>query len=107
MPNIARPFRGDQQFHRFGGIHLPFLIRLLRNLLQKVRDQQGNIFAPIVQRRQADLDYVEPIVEVFAEFARAHHFLQVAVRSRDDADINIDRFGAADRSHLVFLQDAQ
>ncbi len=36
-----------------------------------------------------------------------HQFLQVAVRSRDDAYVHLQCFRATNRPYLVFLQHAQ
>ena len=70
-------------------------------------DQQRNVFAPFVQRRQDDVYDIQSIIEVFAECALAHHGLQIPVSCRQYAHIHADGIGAADRTYLVLLQNAQ
>ena len=107
LTNIAGPFGRDQHLDSLGRVDLAFLIGLPGNLLQEMRDQQRDVFAPIVERRQLDVDDVQSVVKIFAEATFAHELLQIAVRRRDDAHVDLHCFGAADRAHLVLLQHAQ
>ncbi len=59
------------------------------------------------QGRQAHVHDVQAVVEILAEVTFTHHLLQVAVRCRYDAHVDVDRIGRADRPNLVFLQHAQ
>ena len=59
------------------------------------------------KRGQAQIDDVQPIEQVFAEGAALGRFGEVAVRGRDDADVDLDRLGAADAVDLAFLDGAQ
>jgi hypothetical protein len=56
-------------------------------LHQEVAHQNGDVFAPLAQARQAQADHVQAVVQVFAEQAVAHALLQVLVGGRDHAHI--------------------
>ena len=83
------------------------LLVLLADLLGEVLDEQGDIVGAVAQRRQDDGDDVEAVVEVIAESALADHRLEVAVRRRDDAHIDVNGFLTADAVEFLLLQDAQ
>ena len=46
-------------------------------LVDEVFCKEGDVFLSLLQRREADFDYVEPVIEVFAEGSFFHHGLQV------------------------------
>ena len=75
--------------------------------MQEVLDEQLDVVAALAQRRQHDVDDVEPVVEVFAEPSRAHECRQILVRRRDQPHVDVDLIVAADRLDAVLLQDAQ
>ena len=64
-------------------------------------------FGPLAQRGQAQVHDVQAIEQVFAERAVLHRFGEIAVRGGDDADIDLDRLGAADAVDLALLDGAQ
>jgi hypothetical protein len=61
----------------------------------------------LAQRRQHDREHVQPVVEVLAERAVGDLLLEIAVRRRHDAHVDLDRLGAADPFELALLQHAQ
>src|SRR5262249_25714485 len=69
--------------------------------------QQRNVLAPLAQRRQLDDHVLQALVQVLAEMAVGHRRLQVAVRRRHHADIDLDRLGAARARSLAVFQPAQ
>ena len=77
------------------------------NLATKCSTSARQVVEPIAQRRQVDREDVEPVVEVLAELALRDQRLEVAVGGRDDADVDLDRLGAADALELALLQHAQ
>ena len=83
------------------------LLVLLADLLDEVLDEKRDVIGAVAQRRQDDRDDVESVVEVIAERAFADHRLEVAVRRRDDAHIDVYRLLATDAVELLLLQDAQ
>ncbi len=62
---------------------------------------------PLAQGGQAQIDHVQAIEQVFAEGAVLDRVGEIAVRRGDDADIDLDRLGAADAVDLAFLDGAQ
>ena len=59
------------------------------------------------ERRQLDLDHAKPVVEILAEAPLLDGLLQVAVRRRDDSDIDGAGVGGAQGPYLAVLEHAQ
>ena len=59
------------------------------------------------KRRHADGNDVEPVVEIFAKQIFGNGLVEIAVGGGDDAHIDGDFAGAADRAHRALLQHAQ
>ncbi len=62
---------------------------------------------PLAQRRDLQVHDVEAEQQVLAEGAFAHRLDQIAVRGRDDADVDRHRLGAADAVDHALLDGAQ
>src|SRR6185312_16751986 len=69
--------------------------------------ERGDVLRPLAQCGDAQIDDVEPEVEVLAEIALARLLLEVAVGGGDEADIDLDRLAAADPVDLALLDGAQ
>ena len=76
-------------------------------LARKVMRQGPNILGAVAQRGNAQVHHVQAIQQVFAEGAVLDRFGQVAVGGADNADVHLDRLGAADAVDLAFLDGAQ
>src|SRR5882724_150851 len=76
-------------------------------LSESVRRQKREVFGPLTQRRNAECDDAQAIVEVLSESAFLYLSLQIAVRSRKHAHVNPNWTCASDPSHLAFLQHPQ
>src|SRR6185503_19108424 len=61
----------------------------------------------LAQRRQAQIDDIQAIEKIFTESAVLDGFRQVAVGGGDDADVHLNRLGAADAVDLPLLDGAQ
>src|SRR6185503_14016628 len=107
LADVAWPMARDEQLDGLGRIDLAFLAALRRDLPQEVLDEQRNVLAALAQRRQMNVDDVEAVVEVLAERALDHQILEILMRGRDHARIDLDRLRAADGPHLLLLKDAQ
>ena len=83
----------------------------LRNLLAVALEEQPRqlrqILEAIAQRRHPDRNDVDPVVEILAEAAFLHRALEIDVGRRDQAEVGLDRFRAADPFDLAFLDRAQ
>ena len=62
---------------------------------------------PLAQRRHHEAHDIEPEVEVLAELPLAHQLLEVAVRRRHEAHVELDRLRAADPVDRLRLQEPQ
>ena len=72
-----------------------------------MRRQQRDVFLALPQRRQRQLDHIQPVIKVAPEPALVHHRSQILMRGCQDARTNRHRVVAAERAHLFFLQCAQ
>ncbi len=70
-------------------------------------DQLVDVLQPLAQRRHADLDDVDAVEQVLAELALGDQRRQVLVGGRQDAHVDREFPGLADRPHALFLDDAQ
>src|SRR5262249_51873946 len=75
--------------------------------LEKMSQQQGNVFAPVAQRRKLKVNHVQPVEQVFAEAAFPHQGEQIDVGRRHDADIHLDLLGPAKAHEFAFLNDTK
>ena len=69
--------------------------------------QQGDILAPLAQRRNAHTDHVQAMVEIVAERAVAHAALQVLVRRGDHPHVRLQLLVAADPVKRSVREHAQ
>src|SRR5262249_54477908 len=73
----------------------------------EVAHQLGHVLSPIAQRRDANREYAQAIVQVLAEAARAHLVLEAPVRRGDQPDVDLAGLRLSDRDDLAFLEDAE
>ena len=78
-----------------------------RQAMQDGVGQLGDVFAALAQRRHAQLDHVDAVVEVFAELRLRHQVGEVLVRGRQDAHVDRRLALLADGPHGLFLDHAQ
>ena len=74
---------------------------------QEMLRQRLDVFGPFAQRRQVDLEDVEPEKQVVAEPALRHTPRQILMRRGENADVQRLRLVGADRQNLVVFQHAQ
>src|SRR5882724_2493806 len=65
------------------------------------------IIFPIAQWWNADLEYLEAVVQVFPELSALDLLPQVSIGRGDDADLRLHRLGAAQALELALLQHPQ
>jgi hypothetical protein len=80
---------------------------LLGILVEEELDQEGDVFAPLAERRQDEAGDVEAVVEVLTEALLGDGRHQVEVRRGDDAHVDLDRLVLADAPDLVLLDRAE
>ncbi len=69
--------------------------------------QHRNVLAPLAQRRQADADDVQAMVEVLAKTPVGDARLEVLVGGGDDAHVDVDLLEAADAVETAVRQYAK
>src|SRR5262245_36898018 len=107
LADVARETVGEQPLERLGGDPLDLLAELARVPLEEVVDEQREVVLALAQRRQRDLDHVEPVVEVFAEARRRDFLLEASVGRRDDAHVGPLVLRASDPPERLLLDHAQ
>ena len=107
FPDVARPLVAHQEFQRVGLQHGHLLLQLSRESLDEGSRERRHIRFPLAERRHVDGDDVEPVVQVITEGARLHHRRQVAVRGRDQPDVDLDGARTAQPFEFVLLQYTQ
>ena len=107
LAHVAGPVMVPQQFLGIGrqrqGVH-PVGFRVH---LDEVQGQHLDVAGALRKGRDSQVDHVEAEVKVVAEAPGGHFFLHVAVGGGDDADVHLDRLGAADAVDFAFLDGAQ
>ena len=74
---------------------------------EKAIRQHRNIHGALAQRRQPDREGVDAVVEIFAETALAHEHVERAIGGRDQAEVDVDRFVAAEAFEASLFEHAQ
>src|SRR6185312_208774 len=85
-----------------GGRCLP-----IREAADEMVHQDGQVAGSLAQRRDGELDGVDPIVEVLAESPFRDLLAQISVGRGHDPDVDRDRPVASERLDRPFLQHAQ
>src|SRR5258705_14002128 len=75
-----------------------FLVRLCK-AIQEMVYQQGNVFAPLVQVGQVDIDDAKPVVEIFSKGASANPFENILIGCGKHSHINFNVLVPADSAN--------
>src|SRR5262249_10551678 len=78
-----------------------------RNLPQERLRKNHDVFAPLTQRRDPDVEPVQSIVQIESEVVSRDRPVQVTIRRGDDANIRSDGPYAAQTRELALLQYPQ
>ena len=78
-----------------------------REALHEVLREQQDVAAARTQRRQLDVDHVQPVEQILAKQVLVHRGLEIAVGGGDDARVERHLGFAAHRTHPPLLQCAQ
>ena len=107
LADVARPVVLAQRVERVLS-HLNVGASVLcAELLEELLDQRGDVLLAVAQRRNEEGDDVEPVEEVFAEVAAGDLLFEVLVGGGDDAHIDVDGMGGADREEALFVEGAE
>src|SRR5262249_4966059 len=106
LPDIARPRVLGQARQ---GLRRKLLLPpvLLVEAGQEQRDQTGNLLPPLPERRDPELDGIEPIIEILSGLAQRHLALEVPVGGRDHASVDVDQAVASHAGEGEILKHVQ
>ena len=76
-------------------------------MFEKVLDKEWDIFDPLAQGRNAELDHLEPIEQILTETTRLDPLSEVAVGRRNEAKIDLDLSRPADPHDVTLLEHPQ
>ena len=107
LTDVARPVVGDDLRQRAVAEAFHALAVLPGKALQEMRGERRHVALPTPQRGQRDVDHVEPIVQILAEFSLRDQLLQVAVRRGDEADVHGLGLVAAHALELPLLEHSK
>src|SRR5262249_31865400 len=106
LAHLARPAVAHEHGHRRGA-DLRRLAAGRDRVGEEGRGQARYGVAPLAQRQHVQRDAVHAEEEVLAELAARDLVAEVAVRRRDEADVEVDRLDAADAVDGPGLEHAQ
>src|SRR6185369_16670956 len=79
----------------------------LRGALEQELSKQQTVALPLAQRRNANGDFADAVIKIFAEHGAGGELVDGPVRGADEPQIERDRRAATDAIHGTLLQDAQ
>ena len=103
LADVARPLIGLKEVLKLVGQLALRPVVAPRIAVDEELCELRNLGAPLAQRRHRHLDHLQAIVKIFAELTVLEHDFEVAVRRRDDAHVDVDRFVAAELRELRVL----
>ncbi len=108
LADVARPVVGFERCHRVGGTLGQGHAVFHREEPQEVIEQRRHVVLALAQRRDRDVDDVEAVVEVFAEFAGGDPLGQAAVGRRHHAHVRVDAVAfVADALDFAGFEEAE
>ena len=107
LTHIARKGEILERHHSAVGDALGLHTQLLGTVLQEMPRQHGNVLTTLAQRRQAQANDVEPMVQIFAKHALFNALLQVLVGRCYHAHIGLHRTVPADAVKVTVAQHPQ
>src|SRR5262249_52920190 len=107
LPDIARPIITGEGEHSVFCKALDSFIVFIRIKLQEMHGQKLYVFLSLSERRNANVNNIQAVKEVFPEPLFFDFFVQVFVRCCENPHIRINRTRAAEPFEFAVLQYAQ
>src|ERR1035438_4536726 len=107
LADISRPVVRQQQAFGFGRKTVNLALEFAVVVLDEESGHRQNILGPLAQRRDDELDYVQPIVKILPESAFSDGLTQILIGGRYDAYIDTDVAQAPQAPEALLFQDAQ
>ena len=104
--NVAGPRIGLQRCHVLPADRLDAPAEGVREFFNETPDEDRNVLAPLTQRRHADREDVEPVVEIVPERPRSHQLLEIAMGGGDNPHVDGDSRGTPQPLDLPLFQHA-
>ena len=76
-------------------------------MIDVVINDRGNLRSSFAQRRHAQTNHVQTIVQIFAKTALGDHLFQISVRCGDDPNVHFDGALFTKRLNLSFLSKTE
>ena len=86
------------------GIFLPYASLYF---FKEILNQERNVFRPLAQRRNANLNRIQPIKKIFPEAPGQNFSAEIAIRGRDQVHVDLFHFRRPDLLNLAVLDHAQ
>src|SRR5208282_5871092 len=107
LAHIARPIVVHQELHRGVRETSRRLVVFAAELVEKALDELRDIFLALAEGRQLQRNDVEAVIQVLAETAFANQLHQIFVGGGKNANVDLDRIGAAEAHEFALLNDAE
>src|ERR1043166_5998082 len=107
LADVARPVVVQQRRHGLRVQVQRMHVQLLAKLPQKGGRQLRDVFWTLSQRWNANVEDVDPVIEIGAELAACNGLSQVSIRRGDDAHVGSHRPRAAEAHELALLEHAK
>ena len=104
LPHVSRPVVAARGLQKLGRQHRGRHAVAPCGQRREVLEQRREILEALAQRRDVQREHLQPEVEVGAELAPGHHFVQVPVGGGDEPRGDAPGPGAPDAPHLAALQ---
>src|SRR5882724_8239001 len=109
LADVAGPVVAAEDALRVGTDADALLSEVAAQAVEDAASQDGDILAPVAQRRNVELQSADPVVEILAEPALLNGGAQLAVGGGDEADVDgavLDVAEAAEAFLFEHLQEA-
>src|SRR5271169_3437813 len=107
LADVPRPGVAHEGVERVIGKFLRAAIVGLREFLQEIPRQLGDVLFAVAQRWNVEGNHVKPVEEVFAEIALGDFVFKVFIRRGDHARIRRDGLLLPDRNEAALVEGAQ
>src|SRR5260370_277702 len=107
LADVPRPGVAAHRVQGLGRDHLDPPLHPPGEALNEMTHQRLDVLGSLPQRRDLDREDVQAVVEVVAEPLLLDHLDEVAVRRGDQADVDLDRPGAAEALERLLLEDLE
>ena len=107
LADVSGPRIRAEIVERRRGQQQRLLVHIAAELLDEMARQHRDVGAALAQRRDGDREHRQPEVQVLAELARGDTRLELSIRRRHDAGVDVQRAGAADPLELLRFERAQ